>query len=155
MSFPALVGKAFTSVITGGASTLGKVAGAAAGQALFGGGSSSGQSVGASSVIANTTKGASTLGDSDLDKIGRGGLGASGFVRGTIDYRNVGAPNVQAQQSRIADSGLTSIIQNMMTAPNQMKPDTRAALLGTLASPRSVSSNSQSKKFKKYLKGLT
>jgi len=43
----------------------------------------------------------------------------------------------------------------MMTAPNQMKPDTRAALLGTLASPRSVSSNSQSKKFKKYLKGLT
>jgi hypothetical protein len=154
MSFSALVGKAFTSVITGGASTLGKVAGAAAGQALFGGGSS-GQSVGASSVIAGTKGVSSTLGDSDLDKIGRGGLGASGFVRGTIDYRNVGAPSVQAQQSRIADSGLTSIIQSMMTAPNTMKPDTRAALLGTLASPRSVSSNSQSKKFKKYLKGLT
>ncbi len=154
MVFADLVGKAFTSVITGGAATLGKVAGAAAGQALFGGGSS-GQSVGASSVIAGSTKGASTLGDSDLDKIGRGGLGASGFVRGTVDYRNVGAPNVQAQQSRIADSGLTRVIQSMMSAPNPMKVDTRAALLGTLASPRSVSSNSQSRKFKKYLKGLS
>jgi len=96
MSFPALVGQAFTKVITGGASTLGQIAGAAAGQALFGGGGSSGKSVGASSVIAGTKGVSPTLGDSDLDQIGRGGLGASGFVRGTIDYRNVGAPNVQA-----------------------------------------------------------
>ena len=36
-----------------------------------------------------------------------------------------------------------------------MKPDVRATLLGSIKSPQSVVSNASSKKFQKYIKGLS
>tara|TARA_R100000008_G_C3580495_1_gene168171 strand:+ start:625 stop:1086 length:462 start_codon:yes stop_codon:yes gene_type:complete len=151
VSFSGLVGKAVTAAVTGGASTFAKIGAAKAGQALFGGGSS-GRSVGVNAAIANPSNVQSILTDDDVD-FQKTSLGASGFVKGISDYRSVAASNVRAQEAQIADSGLQGVIRDMMTNP-PVTPEVRASILGSMASPRSVVSNSDSKKFKKYLKGL-
>ena len=151
VSFTGLLGKAVTAAVTSGASTIAKVGAAAAGQSLFGGGSS-GRSVGVNAAIANPSNVQSILTDDDVD-FQKTSLGASGFVKGISDYRSVAASNVRAQEAQIADSGLQGVIRDMMTNP-PVTPEVRASILGSMASPRSVVSNSDSKKFKKYLKGL-
>ena len=150
VSFSGLVGKAITAAVTSGASTLAKVGAASAGQALFG--SSPGRSVGVSAATsgANITQ---ILEDDDLD-FQKTSLGAAGFVKGIPDYRRVGATDATAQARSIADSGLERVIASMMSTP-PITPDVGATLIGSMASPRSVVSNSASKKFKKYIKGLT
>jgi hypothetical protein len=152
VSFTGLLGKAVTAAVTSGASTIAKVGAAAAGQALFGD-DSSGRSVGVNAAVANPEKVQSILTDDDTD-FQKSSLGASGFVKGISDYRSVAASNVRAQEAQIADSGLQSIISSMMNNP-PASPDVRASILGSMASPRSVVSNSDAKKFKKYLKGLS
>tara|TARA_B100001939_G_scaffold182305_1_gene157057 strand:+ start:1323 stop:1784 length:462 start_codon:yes stop_codon:yes gene_type:complete len=152
VSFTGLLGKAVTAAVTSGASTIAKVGAAKAGQALFGGGSS-GRSVGVNAAIANPKNVQSIITDDDPD-FQRTSLGASGFVKGISDYRSVGASNVRALESQISDSGLQRIISSMMNSP-PASPDVRASILGSMASPRSVVSNSDSKKFRKYLKGLS
>ena len=151
VSFVGLVGKALTAAVTSGAGTLAKVGAAKAGQSLFG--TSSGRSIGVSSAVGRSgDKIQSIIEDDDLD-FQKTSLGAAGFVKGIPDYRRVGAIDANSQAKSIADSGLQRVIASMMNNP-PASPDVRASILGSMASPRSVVSNSDSKKFKKYLKGL-
>ena len=137
-------------------SSIGRVAGAALGGQLFGGGSSN-KKAGVNIQIAapdNESQVQSILEDDDLDKFSKAGLSASGFVKGTIDWRSVRAPDVQQQTAALADRGLERILASLVQSP-PVSPDVRASLQATLVSPRSVSSNRQSKRFSKYIKGLT
>jgi len=146
-------GSVLEKAITAGAGSLAKVGGAALGQSLFGGGSS-GSSVGVSRQSGITQNVQQIIQDDDLDKFSKAGLSSSGFVKGISDYRGVGAANVQAQTNAIADRGLERMISSLVTSP-PFTPEVTAGLTSTLASPRSVSSNRQSKKFQSYLKGLS
>tara|TARA_R100001594_G_scaffold30856_1_gene57644 strand:+ start:111 stop:566 length:456 start_codon:yes stop_codon:yes gene_type:complete len=135
-------------------SSIGRVAGAALGGQLFGGGSSN-KKAGVNIQIAapnNESQVQTILEDDDLGK--KAGLSASGFVKGTIDWRSVRAPDVQQQTAALADRGLERILASLIQSP-PVSPDVRASLQATLVSPRSVSSNRQSKRFSKYIKGLT
>ena len=146
-------GSVLEKAITAGAGSLAKVGGAALGQSLFGGGSS-GSSVGVSRQSGITQNVQQIIQDDDLDKFSKAGLSSSGFVKGISDYRGVGAANVQAQTNAIADRGLERMISSLITSP-PFTPEVTAGLSSTLISPRSVSSNRQSKKFQSYLKGLS
>ena len=146
-------GSVLEKAITAGAGSLAKVGGAALGQSLFGGGSS-GSSIGVSRQSAGTSNVQQIIQDDDLDKFSKAGLSSSGFVKGISDWRNVGAPNVQSQTNTIADRGLERMISSLITSP-PITPEVTAGLSSTLVSPRSVSSNRQSKKFQSYLKGLS
>ena len=146
-------GSVLEKAITAGAGSLAKVGGAALGQSLFGGGSS-GSSVGVSRQSGITQNVQQIIQDDDLDKFSKAGLSSSGFVKGISDYRGVGVANVQAQTNAIADRGLERMISSLVTSP-PFTPEVTAGLTSTLASPRSVSSNRQSKKFQSYLKGLS
>lgn len=146
-------GSVLEKAITAGAGSLAKVGGAALGQSLFGGGSS-GRSVGVSSAAGNTTQNIQQIIEDDDADFRKAGLSSSGFVKGISDYRGVGASNVQAQTNAIADRGLERMISSLITSP-PFTPEVTAGLTATLASPRSVSSNRQSKKFQSYLKGLS
>jgi|TARA_R110000824_G_scaffold260981_3_gene449639 hypothetical protein len=145
-------GSVLEKAITAGAGSLAKVGGAALGQSLFGG-DSSGSSVGVSRAAENTTQNIQQIIEDDTD-FQRAGLSSSGFVKGISDYRGVGAANVQAQTNAIADRGLERMISSLITSP-PFTPEVTAGLTSTIASPRSVSSNRQSKKFQSYLKGLS
>ena len=134
-------GSVLEKAITAGAGSLAKVGGAALGQSLFGG-DSSGSSVGVSRAAENTTQNIQQIIEDDTD-FQRAGLSSSGFVKGISDYRGVGAANVQER-----------MISSLITSP-PFTPEVTAGLTSTIASPRSVSSNRQSKKFQSYLKGLS
>ena len=144
-------GSVLEKAITAGAGSLAKVGGAALGQSLFGGGSS-GSSIGVSRQSGVTNNVQQIIEDDDAD-FRKAGLSSSGFVKGISDYRGVGAANVQAQTNSIADRGLERMISSLITSP-PFTPEVTAGLTSTLASPRSVASNRQSKKFQSYLKGL-
>ena len=142
------------TALSAASSSIGRVAGAALGGQLFGGSSSS-KKAGVNIQIAapnNESQVQTILEDDDLGK--KAGLSASGFVKGTIDWRSVRAPDVQQQTAALADRGLERILASLVQSP-PVSPDVRASLQATLVSPRSVSSNRQSKRFSKYIKGLS
>lgn len=145
------------TALSAASSSIGRVAGAALGGQIFGGGSSSkkaGVNIQIGNPDATPSQVQTILKDDDLDKFSKAGLSASGFVKGTIDWRSVRAPDVQQQTAALADRGLERILASLVQSP-PVSPDVRASLQATLVSPRSVSSNRQSKRFSKYIKGLT
>ena len=135
--------KAVTAAITGSAGSLGRVAGAKLGQSLFGSGSS-GRSTGASQVAAGANTKQILL-DDKVDDFPK--LTPTGFLS-PVDYRRVGADPV------IQDRTISNIMSKMMSEP-VFTPDAQAAFIATTLSPRSVASNSASRKFSKYVKGLS
>jgi hypothetical protein len=139
---PALFTKAVTAAVTGSAASLGKVAGVKLGQSLFSS-DSAGKSTGASLVSAGADAQQILLDDKvpDFPK-----LTAEGFLN-PVDYRRVGADTVPT------DRTIGNIIDKMMTEP-VFTADAKAAFIASQVSTKEVPSNSSSRKFAKYVKGL-
>lgn len=139
---PALFTKAVTAAVTGSAGTLGKVAGVKLGQSLFSS-ESAGKATGASLVAGGANAQQILLDDKvpDFPK-----LTAEGFLN-PVDYRRVGADPVPR------DTTIENIVRKMMSEP-VFSAEAKAALIATQISPRSVTSNTSSRKFAKYVKGL-
>ena len=140
---PELFTRAVTAAVTGSAGAVGKVAGIKLGQSLFSSGSA-GRATGASQVAAGKDTSQILL-DDKVDDFPK--LTPTGFLS-PVDYRRVGADPVPR------DATIENIVRKMMTEP-VFRADAKAALVATQISPRSVVSNSASRKFSKYVKGLS
>ena len=138
---PELFSKAVTAVVTGGAGAVGKAAGFTLARSLFS--DSSGQATGRAQVAAGKDV-KSIVADDKVDDFPK--LTPTGFLS-PVDYRRVGADPV------IQDRTISNIMSKMMSEP-VFKPDAQAAFIAPTLSPRSVASNSTSRKFAKYVKGL-
>ena len=149
--------KVLNTALSAASSSIGRVAGAALGGQLFGGSSSSkkaGVNIQIGNPGATPSQVQTILQDDDIDKFTKTGLSSAGFVKGNIDWRSVRAPDVQQQSAALADQGLQRMIASLVQSP-PVSPDVKASIQATLVSHRSVSSNRQSKRFSKYIKGLS
>lgn len=141
---PELFSKAVTAVVTGSAGAVGKAAGFTLARSLFS--DSSGQATGRAQVAAGKDPNQILL-DDKVDDFPK--LTPTGFLS-PVDYRRVGADDV----TRAGNRSLENIMAKMMNEP-VFKPDAKAAFIATQISSRSVVSNSASRKFSKYVKGLS